>query len=275
MLRSTATISLTLLSLLFTSATVKATELFEPFFFYSFSDNLDETTGTIISPFDQIGFTALALEDFANGGADIPGVSISIDESVIGAELDDISDFLSFDPELGIEGPDLSGFRSVLTATVDFSADELGGQVPTTTGLFWTQSESVGGGTPLYTGNSPYYTLYEEYGASGEYAGGVGTEVSEVFEGEEASSIFAPEPEIGGIASVDLSILTPSGDASESLSEPLLARSEPIFESSSEPVSVPEPSIAALFSVLLAGFICRRLSCVQEHYLEHSKSGAF
>ncbi|MEG3860576.1 calcium-binding protein [Microcoleus sp. herbarium12] len=134
------------------------------------------SAGTAISPFSPVRFTYFHLEDFEDGALNTPGVTVSeLATTNITTAFSD-----SVDGDDGVidgqaRGNSSSLFSNFRTSsfTFKFSANALGGQLPTHAGIVWTDIGRNGGGTPL-SGDLVNNTLFEGFGPSGESLGIIG-----------------------------------------------------------------------------------------------------
>lgn len=284
MLRTVIVSSSILLPLL-VSGTAKASESFGPFFYYSFgsskSDNPEEIPTRpewatpkppdFIHPVNQAGFTYLSLEDIENGGAEIPGVTVSTRDLPPSYEVSSFLEDNDIDASGVVLGSPLSGIPSFFeengidssstlldsAVTISFSADELGDQLPITAGLLWADSRNLSGGTPLYTGSPSYLTGSFAIPFTDIGRPGMITLYEENQEDFNAVSIHRND---GGITSFQIAFWA-LPELSVELSEPHpepTETTEPL-EQNPEPVQVPESNNAAVFSLMLLGLGSRGL----------------
>lgn len=134
------------------------------------------SAGSAISPFSPVRFTYFHLEDFEDGALNTPGVTVR--EFATTNITTGFSD--SVDGDDGVidgqaRGNSSSLFSNLRTSsfTFNFSANALGGQLPTHAGIVWTDIGRNGGGTPL-SGDLLNNTLFEAFGPSGESLGVIG-----------------------------------------------------------------------------------------------------
>lgn len=134
------------------------------------------SAGTAISPFSPVRFTYFHLEDFEDGTLNTPGVSVG--EFATTNITTAFSD--SVDGDDGVidgqaRGSSRSLFSNFTTSsfTFKFSANALGGQLPTHAGIVWTDIGRNGGGTPV-SGDLVNNTLFEAFGPLGESLGIIG-----------------------------------------------------------------------------------------------------
>ena len=135
------------------------------------------SAGSAISPFSPVRFTYFYLEDFEDGALNTPGVTVpEFATTNISIGFSD-----SVDGDDGVidgqaRGNSSSLFSNLTTSsfTFKFSANALGGQLPTHAGIVWTDIGRNGGGTPLF-GDLVNNTLFEAFGPSGESLGVIGS----------------------------------------------------------------------------------------------------
>lgn len=134
------------------------------------------SAGTAISPFSPVRFTYFHLEDFEDGALNTPGVTVP--ELATTNITTAFSDSVDGD-DVVIDGRATGNSRSLFSNfttssfTFKFSANALGGQLPTHAGIVWTDIGRNGGGTPL-SGDLVNNTLFEAFGPSGESLGAIG-----------------------------------------------------------------------------------------------------
>ncbi|MEG5081578.1 hypothetical protein QUB53_13065 [Microcoleus sp. AT8-B4] len=148
-------------------------QFFDPLPYWAFNN---PSAGSAISPFSPVRFTYFHLEDFEDGALNTPGVTVS--EFATTDIATTFSD--SVDGDDGVidgqaRGNSSSLFSNLRTSsfTFNFSANALGGQLPTHAGIVWTDIGRNGGGTPL-SGDLLNNTLFEAFGPSGESLGVIG-----------------------------------------------------------------------------------------------------
>ncbi|MEG3866318.1 MULTISPECIES: hypothetical protein [unclassified Microcoleus] len=148
-------------------------QFFDPLPYWAFNN---PSAGSAISPFSPVRFTYFHLEDFEDGALNTPGVTVS--EFATTNITIGFSD--SVDGDDGVidgqgRGNSSSLFSNLRTSsfTFNFSANALGGQLPTHAGIVWTDIGRNGGGTPL-SGDLLNNTLFEAFGPSGESLGVIG-----------------------------------------------------------------------------------------------------
>ncbi|MEG5035053.1 hypothetical protein [Microcoleus sp. AT3-D2] len=148
-------------------------QFFDPLPYWAFNN---PSAGSAISPFSPVRFTYFHLEDFEDGALNTPGVTVS--EFATTNIATTFSD--SVDGDDGVidgqaRGNSSSLFSNLRTSsfTFNFSANALGGQLPTHAGIVWTDIGRNGGGTPR-SGDLLNNTLFEAFGPSGESLGVIG-----------------------------------------------------------------------------------------------------
>lgn len=148
-------------------------QFFGPLPYWAFNN---PSAGSAISPFSPVRFTYFHLEDFEDGALNTPGVTVR--EFATTNITTAFSD--SVDGDDGVidgqaRGNSSSLFSNLRTSsfTFNFSANALGGQLPTHAGIVWTDIGRNGGGTPL-SGDLLNNTLFEAFGPSGESLGVIG-----------------------------------------------------------------------------------------------------
>lgn len=148
-------------------------QFFGPLPYWAFNN---PSAGSAISPFSPVRFTYFHLEDFEDGALNTPGVTVS--EFATTNITIGFSD--SVDGDDGVidgqgRGNSSSLFSNLRTSsfTFNFSANALGGQLPTHAGIVWTDIGRNGGGTPR-SGDLLNNTLFEAFGPSGESLGVIG-----------------------------------------------------------------------------------------------------
>ncbi|MEG5054407.1 MULTISPECIES: hypothetical protein [unclassified Microcoleus] len=148
-------------------------QFFSPLPYWAFNN---PSAGSAISPFSPVRFTYFYLEDFEDGALNTPGVTVpEFATTNIATTFSD-----SVDGDDGVidgqaRGNSSSLFSNLRTSsfTFNFSANALGGQLPTHAGIVWTDIGRNGGGTPL-SGDLLNNTLFEAFGPSGESLGVIG-----------------------------------------------------------------------------------------------------
>ncbi len=134
------------------------------------------SAGTAISPFNPVKFTYFHLEDFEDGALNTPGVTVpefaTTNISIGFSDSVDGDDGVIDGQATGNSSSLFSNFRTS-SFTFKFSANALGGQLPTHAGIVWTDIGRNGGGTPL-SGDLVNNTLFEGFGPSGESLGIIG-----------------------------------------------------------------------------------------------------
>ena len=148
-------------------------QFFDPLPYWAFNN---PSAGSAISPFSPVRFTYFHLEDFEDGALNTPGVTVS--EFATTDIATTFSD--SVDGDDGVidgqaRGNSSSLFSNLRTSsfTFNFSANALGGQLPTHAGIVWTDIGRNGGGTPR-SGDLLNNTLFEAFGPLGESLGVIG-----------------------------------------------------------------------------------------------------
>ena len=148
-------------------------QFFDPLPYWAFNN---PSAGSAISPFSPVRFTYFHLEDFEDGALNTPGVTVS--EFATTNIATTFSD--SVDGDDGVidgqaRGNSSSLFSNLRTSsfTFNFSANALGGQLPTHAGIVWTDIGRNGGGTPR-SGDLLNNTLFEAFGPLGESLGVIG-----------------------------------------------------------------------------------------------------
>lgn len=148
-------------------------QFFDPLPYWAFNN---PSAGSAISPFSPVRFTYFHLEDFEDGALNTPGVTVS--EFATTNITIGFSD--SVDGDDGVidgqgRGNSSSLFSNLRTSsfTFNFSANALGGQLPTHAGIVWTDIGRNGGGTPR-SGDLLNNTLFEAFGPLGESLGVIG-----------------------------------------------------------------------------------------------------
>lgn len=134
------------------------------------------SAGSAISPFSPVNFTYFNLEDFEDGALNTPGVTVP--ELATTNVSIGFSDSVDGDDRV-IDGQATGNSRSLFSNfatssfTFKFSANALGGQLPTHAGIVWTDIGMNGGGTPR-SSDLVNNTLFEAFGPSGESLGVIG-----------------------------------------------------------------------------------------------------
>jgi Ca2+-binding RTX toxin-like protein len=169
------------------------------------------SAGTAISPFSPVKFTYFHLEDFEDGALNTPGVTVrefaTTNISTGFSDSVDGDDGVINGRATGNTSSLFSNFR-ISSFTFDFSANALGGQLPTHAGIVWTDIGGNGGGAPR-SGDLVNNTLFEAFGPSGESLGIIGP----VSLGDESISRTTSEDRFFGV-------INPSGISSIRLSMP-------------------------------------------------------
>ncbi|MEO1294370.1 MAG: hypothetical protein AAFW75_00935 [Cyanobacteria bacterium J06636_16] len=262
MLRNTALISAVLFSFPLNASIARGADLLGPLPYAAFDD---PAVGTDISPFSALDFTYFHLEDFEDESLNTPGVTL---RELAESDIPDISIAFSdsVDGDDGIidgqaTGNTISLFSDfeIDSFTFDFSASELGGQLPTHAGIVWTDVGRNFGGTPR-----PDYlvenTIFEAFGPLGESLGSIGplslgdTSISRTTLEDRFLGVVNPD----GISSIQLSMPGLTNWEADHLQYGSLALA-PEPEPTPEPMKVPEPSSVAMFCVLAAGWASKQL----------------
>ncbi|MGF1523078.1 MAG: hypothetical protein ACFBSF_12255 [Leptolyngbyaceae cyanobacterium] len=221
----------------------------------------DPAAGTDISPFSALDFTYFHLEDFEDESLNTPGVTL---REFVESGIPDISIAFSdsVDGDDGIIDGQATGDTSSLFSdfeidsfTFDFSASELGGQLPTHAGIVWTDVGRNFGGTPR-SDDLVENTIFEAFGPLGESLGSIGP----LSLGDASISRTTSEDRflgvinLGGISSIRLSMPgLINWEADHLQYGSLNLEPEPV------PVKVPEPSSVAMFCVLAMGLASKQL----------------
>ena len=134
------------------------------------------SAGTAISPFSPVKFTYFYLEDFEDGALNTPGVTVrefaTTNISTAFSDSVDGDDGVIDGQARGNASSLFSNF-TVSSFTFDFSANALGGKLPTHAGIVWTDVGRNGGGTPQ-SADLVNNTFFEGFGPSGESLGVIG-----------------------------------------------------------------------------------------------------
>lgn len=157
--------------------------------------------GSAISPFAGIQFDQFHLEDFEDGNLDTPGVTLR--EAADVGLTTTYSD--SVDGDDGVidgwaSGATKSLFSDFRTSvfTFDFSAESLGGRLPTHAGIVWTDIGRNNGGTPLGA-DLVSNVIFEAFDADGLSLGVFGP----FSVGDSSISRTTPEDRFFGVVHLD------------------------------------------------------------------------
>jgi Ca2+-binding RTX toxin-like protein len=183
------------------------TQFFGPLPYSAFNN---PAAGAAISPFSSVNFTYFHLEDFEDGSLNTPGVNVreftTTNISVAYSDSVDGDDGI-IDGQAGGNTRSLFSNFNISSFTFDFSANALGGQLPTHAGIVWTDLGRNDGGTPR-SSDLVDNTVFEAFGPSGESLGVIGP----FSLGDESITRTAPEDRFfgiinaGGISSIRLSM---------------------------------------------------------------------
>ncbi|MEG4839502.1 hypothetical protein [Microcoleus sp. B9-D4] len=148
-------------------------QFFDPLPYSAFNN---PSAGSAISPFSPVRFTYFYLEDFEDGALNTPGVTVSeFATTNIATTFSDSVDGDDgvIDGQARVNSSSLFSNLRTSSFTFNFSANALGGQLPTHAGIVWTDIGRNGGGTPR-SGDLLNNTLFEAFGPSGESLGVIG-----------------------------------------------------------------------------------------------------